>query len=89
MGSDLHRREVLQAAAAVGVASAAKGAGSRKASGPAVAPALFVSHAHPTTEHLFPLSFVLGAALPQDRVTPVYEGFHHRTLSMRSFALRT
>jgi len=45
--------------------------------------------AHPSTEHLFPLYFVLGAALPEDRVTPVYEGFHHGTLSMRSFALRT
>jgi 4,5-DOPA dioxygenase extradiol len=44
--------------------------------------------AHPSTEHLFPLYFVLGAALPEDRVTPVYEGFHHGTLSMRSFALR-
>lgn len=44
--------------------------------------------AHPTTEHLLPLYFVLGAALPEDRVTPVYEGFHHGTLSMRSFALR-
>lgn len=44
--------------------------------------------AHPSTEHLFPLYFVLGAALAEDRVTPVFEGFHHGTLSMRSFALR-
>jgi len=44
--------------------------------------------AHPTPEHLLPLYFVLGAALPEDRVTPVFEGFHHGTLSMRSFALR-
>jgi 4,5-DOPA dioxygenase extradiol len=44
--------------------------------------------AHPTPEHLLPLYFVLGAALPEDRVTPVFEGFHHATLSMRSFALR-
>ncbi len=44
--------------------------------------------AHPTTEHLLPLYFVLGAALPEDRLTPVFEGFHHGTLSMRSFALR-
>lgn len=43
--------------------------------------------AHPTPEHLLPLYFVLGAALPEDRLTPVYEGFHHGTLSMRSFAL--
>jgi 4,5-DOPA dioxygenase extradiol len=35
-----------------------------------------------------PLYFVLGAALPEDRLTPVFEGFHHGTLSMRSFALR-
>jgi 4,5-DOPA dioxygenase extradiol len=44
--------------------------------------------AHPSAEHLLPLFFVLGAALPEDRVTPVYEGFHYATLSMRSFALR-
>lgn len=44
--------------------------------------------AHPSAEHLMPLYFVLGAALPEDRLTPVFEGFHHGTLSMRSFALR-
>ena len=44
--------------------------------------------AHPSDEHLLPIFFVLGAALPEDRVTPVYEGFHHASLSMRSFALR-
>ena len=44
--------------------------------------------AHPKAEHLLPLYFVLGAALPEDRLTPVFEGFHHGTLSMRSFALR-
>lgn len=44
--------------------------------------------AHPSAEHLLPLYFVLGAALPEDRLTPVFEGFHHGTLSMRSFALR-
>lgn len=44
--------------------------------------------AHPTPEHLLPLYFVLGAALAEDRLTPVFEGFHHGTLSMRSFALR-
>lgn len=44
--------------------------------------------AHPSAEHVLPLFFVLGAALPEDRVIPVYEGFHHATLSMRSFALR-
>ncbi|MCP3101160.1 dioxygenase [Myxococcus sp. K15C18031901] len=44
--------------------------------------------AHPSAEHLLPLYFVLGAALPEDRLTQVFEGFHHGTLSMRSFALR-
>ncbi|MFY2563967.1 dioxygenase [Corallococcus terminator] len=44
--------------------------------------------AHPRAEHLLPLYFVLGAALPEDRLTSVFEGFHHGTLSMRSFALR-
>jgi 4,5-DOPA dioxygenase extradiol len=44
--------------------------------------------AHPSAEHFLPLFFVLGAALPEDRLTPVFEGFHHGTLSMRSFALR-
>jgi 4,5-DOPA dioxygenase extradiol len=44
--------------------------------------------AHPSAEHFLPLFVVLGAALPEDRVTPVFEGFHHGSLSMRSFALR-
>lgn len=44
--------------------------------------------AHPSAEHFLPLFFVLGAALAEDRLTPVFEGFHHGTLSMRSFALR-
>ncbi|MBN8226102.1 dioxygenase [Corallococcus macrosporus] len=44
--------------------------------------------AHPSAEHWLPIYFVLGAALPEDRITPVFEGFHHGTLSMRSFALR-
>jgi 4,5-DOPA dioxygenase extradiol len=44
--------------------------------------------AYPTAEHLLPLFFVLGAALPEDRVPPEFEGFHSATLSMRSFALR-
>ncbi|EAU67388.1 catalytic LigB subunit of aromatic ring-opening dioxygenase [Stigmatella aurantiaca DW4/3-1] len=43
--------------------------------------------AHPTPEHFLPLYFVLGAALPEDRLIPIFEGFHHGTLSMRSFAL--
>ncbi|PTL83774.1 class III extradiol ring-cleavage dioxygenase [Vitiosangium sp. GDMCC 1.1324] len=44
--------------------------------------------AHPTAEHFLPLFFVLGAALPEDRLTSVFEGFHYATMSMRSFALR-
>ncbi|RKH12288.1 dioxygenase [Corallococcus praedator] len=44
--------------------------------------------AHPSPEHWLPIYFVLGAALAEDRLTPVFEGFHHGTLSMRSFALR-
>ncbi len=41
----------------------------------------------PTSEHFDPVFFVLGAALPGDRVRPLFEGFHHGTLSMRSFSL--
>ena len=70
MTGELNRREVLQAAAAVGLASAARDfSGMRE----------WLSA---------PNYFVLGAALPEDRVTPVFEGFHHATLSLRSFALR-
>jgi len=59
----------------------------------AVAPALFVSPgarswidapdrrlAHPSAEHLSPLFFVLGAALPEDRVIPRIRGFSSREL---------
>jgi len=41
----------------------------------------------PTPEHFEPLLFVLGAAGAGDGVLPVYEGFRHGSLSMRSFAL--
>jgi len=41
----------------------------------------------PTTEHLDPLFFVLGAAAPGDRVSALYEGFHYGNLSMRSFTV--
>ncbi|MBJ6759481.1 dioxygenase [Myxococcaceae bacterium JPH2] len=44
--------------------------------------------AHPSADHFLPLFFALGAALPEDGITSVFEGFHHATLSMRSFALR-
>lgn len=42
----------------------------------------------PTTEHLDPLFVVLGSARPGESAQDVFEGFHHGTLSMRSFALR-
>lgn len=42
----------------------------------------------PTTEHLDPVFVVLGSARPGERVDDVFEGFHHGTLSMRTFALR-
>lgn len=42
--------------------------------------------AHPSPEHLLPLFFVLGAALPEDRITPVFEGIHYGSLSLRTFA---
>jgi 4,5-DOPA dioxygenase extradiol len=41
----------------------------------------------PTTEHFDPLLVVLGAAGADRRVVPVYEGFRHGSLSLRSFAL--
>jgi 4,5-DOPA dioxygenase extradiol len=41
----------------------------------------------PTTEHFDPIFFTLGAALPGDHLIPIFEGFHHGSLSMRSFAL--
>ncbi|WP_257448905.1 dioxygenase family protein [Archangium lipolyticum] len=44
--------------------------------------------AHPSAEHFLPIFFALGAALPEERVTPVFEGFHYSSLSMRSFVLR-
>ncbi len=41
----------------------------------------------PTPEHFEPLLFVLGAALPGDRVHDLYEGFRYGSLSMRTFVL--
>ncbi len=41
----------------------------------------------PTSEHLDPLFFVLGARNGRDEVESVYEGFRYGTLSLRSFAL--
>jgi 4,5-DOPA dioxygenase extradiol len=42
----------------------------------------------PTTEHFDPAFFVLGAALPGDRLSTLFEGFHYGNLSMRSFELK-
>lgn len=42
--------------------------------------------AHPTTEHYLPAVFVAAAALPGDRLEPVFEGFTFGSLSMRSHA---
>jgi 4,5-DOPA dioxygenase extradiol len=43
--------------------------------------------AAPTTEHLDPLFFILGAATEEDRALSVFAGFHYGNLSMRTFAL--
>ncbi len=43
--------------------------------------------AAPTSEHLDPIHFVLGAELPGDRILDVYQGFQHANLSLRSFAM--
>jgi len=42
----------------------------------------------PTPEHLAPVFVVLGARRPEDRVEPIFEGFQHGSLSLRTFALR-
>ena len=41
----------------------------------------------PTSEHFDPIFPVLGSAAPGERARTVFEGFHHGTLSMRSFAV--
>lgn len=45
------------------------------------------ARAHPTSEHFDPIFFALGAALEGDRLSTVFEGFVHGTLSLRTFAL--
>ena len=42
------------------------------------------AEAAPTSEHLDPLFVILGAARPGDAITPLFEGFHHGNLGMRS-----
>jgi 4,5-DOPA dioxygenase extradiol len=44
--------------------------------------------AAPTSEHLDPLFFTLGARLPGDVVSTLAEGFHAANLSLRSFILK-
>jgi 4,5-DOPA dioxygenase extradiol len=46
-------------------------------------------HAAPTTEHFDPVFVVLGASGAAERHEEIFTGFHHGTLSMRSFALRS
>lgn len=41
----------------------------------------------PTTEHFDPLFAVLGAVGGRGSIDPIYTGFHHGSLSMRSFAI--
>ncbi len=43
----------------------------------------------PTSEHFDPVFVVLGASTPGDVHEPIFTGFHHGTLSMRTFALRS
>ena len=42
----------------------------------------------PTTEHFDPLFVALGAALADEPLETIYEGFQYGNLSMRSFAFR-
>jgi 4,5-DOPA dioxygenase extradiol len=44
--------------------------------------------AAPTTEHLDPVFFALGAAAEGDRVQTLFSGFTFGSLSMRTFALQ-
>lgn len=41
----------------------------------------------PTPDHYFPFLYCLGAALPQDTPTFVFEGIQNASISMRSFVL--
>jgi 4,5-DOPA dioxygenase extradiol len=43
--------------------------------------------AHPYPDHLDPLFFTLGAALPGERATTIVDEFQYETLSMYSFAI--
>jgi 4,5-DOPA dioxygenase extradiol len=45
--------------------------------------------AAPTTDHFDPLFAVLGAAVPGDRASTVFEGFHYGNLSLRTFLLKS
>ncbi|EMF81770.1 hypothetical protein LEP1GSC188_2420 [Leptospira weilii serovar Topaz str. LT2116] len=39
----------------------------------------------PTTEHLEPIFYVLGAMKPEEKVKFIHHSFQNRTVSMRSF----
>ena len=43
--------------------------------------------AHPSTEHFLPILFSIGAALPGDEVTILYQGVEYNSLSMLCFSL--
>ncbi len=94
MSSDLNRREVWQGSAMAPALREFDGWSTGKLAArdfwgiQSWTSAPHARLAHPSAEHLPPLFFVLGAALPEDRLTPVFEGFHYATLSMRSFVLR-
>lgn len=46
------------------------------------------ARAAPTSEHFDPIFPVLGAAAEGESAVPIFEGFHHGSLGMRSFELR-
>lgn len=47
----------------------------------------YFAHAHPTLEHYLPILPILGSQNDDEKLTTVYEGFQHGTLSMRCFKI--
>jgi 4,5-DOPA dioxygenase extradiol len=47
----------------------------------------YFAHAHPTLEHYLPILPILGLQSEDEKLTTVYEGFQHGTLSMRCFKI--
>lgn len=45
------------------------------------------AHAHPTIEHYLPVLPILGSRKENEKITTIYEGFQHGTLSMRCFKI--